>query len=245
VYGQTATSFLMPSLSALYVTGATLQGLQPETTITYQLGTVYSHGAFTADLDVYRVNAKNLDAACTLPNPTAGNPNGTVAGFCNFGHARYKGVEGEAAYAFLGGLSFFANGSINKATQLAQGANPADAIAGNPEQTLINSPDSTLAAGIRYSGEPFLGILTYKRSGGFVAGYAGHTAITLPGYDTLDGALAYSFGRVKLKLAAFNLLDKRAITSFNGATLYSTTDSGLYLFQAGRDFEATAMVQLY
>jgi iron complex outermembrane receptor protein len=245
VYGQAATSFLMPSLSALYVTGATLQGLKPETTITYQLGTVYSHGAFTADVDVYRVDAKNLDAACTLPNPTPGNPTGTVAGFCNFGKARYKGVEGEAAYAFLGGLSFFVNGSINKATQLAQAPDVANAIAGNPEQTLINSPDSTLGAGIRYSGEPLLGILTYKRSGSYVAGYNGATAITLPGYNTLDGALAYSFGHVKLKLAAFNLLNKRAITSFNGATLYSTTDSGLYLFQAGRDFEGTVMVQLY
>jgi iron complex outermembrane receptor protein len=245
VYGQAATSFLMPSLSFLYATGAQLQKLQPQTTVTYQVGTVYSHGAFTADVDVYRVNATNLAAACNLPNPTAGNPTGTVAGFCNFGKARYQGVEGEAAYAFEGGLSLFVNGSINKATQLAQPGDPADAIAGNPEQTLINSPASTLAAGARYTHGALLGSLTYKRSGSYVAGYHGTLAINLPGYDTMDAAVAYSFGKVKLKLQAFNLQNKRAITSFTGAALYSTADTGLYLFQAGREFEGTVAIQLY
>jgi iron complex outermembrane receptor protein len=243
VYAQAATSFLMPSLSFLYATGATLQGLQPQTTVTYQTGTVYSHGAVTADLDVYRVNASNLAASCSIPNPSGG---ANLAGFCNFGKARYQGVEGEAAYAFEGGLSLFANGSVNRALQLAQAADPAAGITtGNPQQILINAPQSTLAAGTRYVQGPFLGSVSYKHSGTYVAAYNGGKPLKLPGYNTLDGAVEYSLGRVKLKLQAFNLLDKRAITSFNGTTLYSTLDSGLYLLQAGRDLEGTVLVQLY
>ncbi|HXQ45633.1 MAG TPA: TonB-dependent receptor, partial [Caulobacteraceae bacterium] len=57
VYGQVATSFLVPSLSALYVTGATTQSLKPQYTTNYQAGTVYARGDFTADVDVYRIDA--------------------------------------------------------------------------------------------------------------------------------------------------------------------------------------------
>ncbi len=51
LYGQVATSFLIPSLSDLYATGVSLQSLQPQKTISYQAGTVYTHGNITADAD--------------------------------------------------------------------------------------------------------------------------------------------------------------------------------------------------
>ena len=103
VYAQAATSFLVPSLSALYVTGASLQNLQPTYTDNYQIGTVYTRGAFTADLDGYWINATNIEVACSVPDPT--QVTGFSSAFCNVGKARYSGVEGEAAYAFDFGLS--------------------------------------------------------------------------------------------------------------------------------------------
>jgi iron complex outermembrane receptor protein len=231
VYGQIATSFLLPGLPNLYYQAANLQSLQPEKTISYQTGVVYSHGNLTGDADVYRVDATNLQASCTVDNQAA---------TCNFGSARYTGVEGEVAYAFNFGATLFANGSLNTAKQLANAANPGAGIAtANPAEELTNAPNSTFAIGNIYHSGPWAGTISYKLSGPYVASYNGSQGNRLPGFDTLDASAAYDFGHFKIKLQAFNLLDKRAITTFNGATLYSTKDSGLYEFQAGRQLQAT------
>ena len=236
VYAQAGTSFLIPSLSALYVNGLSLQGLKPETATSYQGGTVYTHGNVTVDADVYRVDVANLYVGCTLPNPTVGNPNGTVAGNCNVGKGRYQGFEGEAAYALPFGLTVFANGSINDAQQMATAAIPSEGIAAAPQQTIANAPKWTEAFGGIYHSGPFAGALTYKQSGAFVTG----SGIHLPGYDSIDVSGSYSFmDHYVVKLQVFNIADKRATVGFNGATLNSTTDSGLYTYQAGRQVQLT------
>ncbi|THD60978.1 TonB-dependent receptor [Phenylobacterium sp.] len=240
VYGQAATGFLVPSLSALYVTGVNLQSLRPQQSISYQTGTVYTHGQFTADADVYRVDVTDLVQACNIPDPTSGNSTATTAGFCNVGKGQYSGVEGEAAYAAPFGVTFFVNGSINTAKQLATAADPAAGIAASPAETLANAPKYTAAAGAIYHYQDWSGSLTYKRSGQYVATYTGGQAVELPGYDSIDVAVRYDFTpRYWAKLQVFNLADKRDITSFTGAVLHSTTDTGLYLFQAGRTIEGT------
>jgi iron complex outermembrane receptor protein len=241
LYGQVATSFLVPSLSALYDTAsaASAQSLQPEQTISYQAGTVYTHGDLTADADVYRIDATNLYLACNLPNPIAGNASATVAGYCNNGSARYTGVEGEGAYHLPLGMTVFVNGSINNAKQLANAGNAAEGIAANAARELDHAPAWTDAAGVLYNEGPWRASLTYKQSGAFVVGYNGNQGIHLPGYDTFDGSVGYDFGRYAIKLQGFNLLDRRAITDFSGATLFSTADTGQYTFQAGREILAT------
>jgi iron complex outermembrane receptor protein len=240
VYAQAATSFLIPSLSTLYVSGVSLQALKPESTVSYQVGTVYSHGNITLDADVYRIDATNLYGTCNVPNPTPGNPTGTVSETCNFGKGRYQGVEGEGAYTFDFGLTLFANGSVNSAQQLANAANPAAGIPGNVQQDLKNAPKWTDAVGAIYRQGQWAGSLSYKQSGQFVAGYnASNVAIRLPGYDTFDGSVSYTFGKYQVKLQAVNLFDKRAVTSFGGATLYSTADNGLYTYQSGRELSVT------
>jgi iron complex outermembrane receptor protein len=235
VYGQVATSFLIPSLSDLYTSGASVQNLQPEKATTYQAGTVYSRGNLTADFDLYQVNASNFVNACTVPDPTPVNPAATASGFCNYGTAQYNGFEGEVAYSLPYGFNLFANGSSNVGKTQATAANAAAGIAAAPAQAITNAPRWTDAAGVIYDRGPWTGTLTYKQSGTFVA----KGSVRLPGYDTLDASGAYDFGHFKLKLQVFNIFDKRAITAFNGSTLYSTTDSGLYQFQAGRQFQAT------
>ena len=254
VYGQFATSFLIPSLSALYVTGVTLQNLKPTYTNNYQIGTVYTRGAITADLDAYWINATNLEINCTVPDSTS--PTGFSQAFCNVGKARYSGVEGEAAYAFPFGLSLFLNASINDAQQLASPAPVGGAAV--MQQRLPNAPGWTFAAGGIVNHGPWQASLTYKRVGGFVQyntpNVAGATQVTfhLPGYDTLDMSAAYDLGsHAKIKLQIFNLLDTRAISSFapgaNSSVLMPVAgigadgapDTGLYTFQAGRQVEVT------
>ncbi len=244
LYGQVATSFLIPSLSDLYATGASLQSLQPQKTISYQLGTVYTHGDITADADVYQIDATNLVAQCNIPDPTPTNSQATTKGFCNFGTARYNGVEGEVAYHFDIGLTLFVNGSLNSAKQLASAATNSVTQA-NPAQTLPNAPKWTDAAGVLYSHGPIHASLTYKQSGAYVASYDNLTvpgknlANRLSGYDTIDASGAYDFGHYAVKLQVFNIADKRAITAFSGIQLYNINDSGLYSFQAGREILAT------
>ena len=227
MYAQVATSFLVPSLSALYVKGANIQGLQPQTTISYQAGTVYTHGNVTVDADIYRVDASNLQVACSIPDPTAANPGAVSAGYCNAGKARFSGVEGEGAYAFDFGLTVFANGSLNSAKQLATPANPAAGIAATPAGTLANAPKWTYAAGGIYHNGPWALSLAYKNSGAYIS----DDGPRMPGYDTLDASVRYDFSkRLYVQFQAFNLADQRATTTLKG---------GLYQFQAGRTLEGT------
>jgi len=252
VYGQIATSFLIPELSDLYVSGAQLQSLQSEYTTNYQLGAVYTHGRITADADVYLIDATNLQVACSVPDPTS--PTALDGAFCNAGKARFDGVEGEAAYAFDFGLTLFANGSLNEATQLANAANLAAGIAANSQQELANAPLWTDAVGGLYHQGPWRASLTLKQSGSYVdyntpTGLANQVTFHLPGYYTLDASVGYDFGRFAVKLQAFNLTDVRAVNSFtpggNTKALYETSgsngapDSAIYTFQAGRDVELT------
>jgi len=241
VYGQYATSFVIPSLSALYVTGADLQGLKPQTTTSYQAGTVFTHGHLTADADVYEIDADNLYNNCNVPDPTPGNPTATTAGFCNYGKARYSGVEGEASYALPFGLTAFVNGSLNTAKQLANAANAAAGIAANPAQQLENAPKWTYAAGLLYSHGSLEGALTYKDVGSWVvygsntsAYFAGGAPTYFGGYDTVNGSVSYKFSHFALKLQGLNLLDRRAVTSYAAP---------FYTFQAGREVQVTLVAK--
>lgn len=249
VYAQFATSFLAPQLSELYVTGVSLQKLQSEYTTNYQLGTVYTHGNFTADADLYLIEATNLQVSCTVPDPTPANPANVDAAFCNAGKARFEGVEGETAYAFPFGLTLFANGAYNEATQLSNAANPGAGIAANPRQELAGAPLWTDAFGAIYDHDHWRGSLTFKQVGTSVQ-YNGPIVFRLPSYWSFDASAGYDFGRFAIKLQAFNLTDNRTIIAFspgsNSVALMSVDgapgtgfDGGIYAFQGGRRVELT------
>ena len=61
LYGQYATSFLIPQLSELQVLGVSLQNLKPETTTNYQTGLVYSKGPISWDADLYLIDARKYE----------------------------------------------------------------------------------------------------------------------------------------------------------------------------------------
>jgi iron complex outermembrane recepter protein len=260
VYAQYATSFLIPELSDLYVTGIDLNTVKPQYTTNYQLGTVYTKGNFTADADIYLIKATNLQIACNVPD---GNGSQTEASFCNTGNARYDGIEGETAYAFPFGLTLFANGALNEATQLATPADPSNGIANAlPEEELPGAPRWTAAMGGIYDHDHWRGSLTFRdvgtsvqynptgapaaTTGGVLPQYTFH----LPQYWSLDASAGYDFGHFAIKLQAFNLTDNRTLISFapaaNSQTLYSTNgmagtglDQGIYAFEGGRRIELT------
>jgi iron complex outermembrane receptor protein len=225
VYGQYATGFLIPSLSALYADDLSLNNLKPTETVNYQAGTVYSQGRFTADADVYAIHADNLEVA---------SPNGQY--YVNAGTADYSGVEGEAAYAFPIGVTLFANGSINTAKNRSS------------DETELNAPKWTDAVGALYTRGRAQASLTWKEVGSQVVFYNGAAPTVTPdgvalaanqarqigSYNTLNASVGYDFGHFKMKVAAFNLADHRSITSITGPTA-----GDFYTFQAGREILLT------
>jgi iron complex outermembrane receptor protein len=244
IYGQFATSFLIPQLSELQVPGVELQNLKPETTGNYQIGSVYSKGRITADADIYMVNAANTNVPCNIPDPQGGYD----AASCNAGKVHYNGFEGEAAYALPFGLTAFANGSINNAKQLPNAANAAEGISANPAQELANVPNSTAAFGGIYAHGPWHASLSYKLVGqavtyGLVTAAApGGTQLKLPSYDTWNAAIDYDFGHFEIKLQGFNLLDKRTLIAYTPSgseTALYQANGGEYEFESGREVQLT------
>jgi iron complex outermembrane receptor protein len=226
VYAQYATGFLIPSLSALYADDLQLNNLKPSHTTNYQVGTVFSRGRFTADADVYTIKVTDLE----IPSPDGQY-------YINSGDARYSGVEGEAAYAFPLGITLFANGSINNAKNTTL------------DQTELDAPKWTEAAGVLYTTHHWQASLIWKGVGPQVVYVNGGSTVVNPqgvtllpnqeyqigAYSTLNTTLGYDFGRFKVKVAVTNLAGNRSVTSITGPT----TDADYYTWQAGRSITGT------
>ncbi len=111
-YAEIAEGFQSPSeANSFYVANANLSSIniKPELTTNYQLGTVYKHDRFNADVDVYYVDFRHY--AYNGPADSSGDPlyYGIAKG------AYYSGIELEATYYLGNGLSAYVNGSENKA----------------------------------------------------------------------------------------------------------------------------------
>ena len=111
-YAQVAKGFQAPSeANSFYVSNAQFFSnaiqIKPETSINYQLGTVFKRERFNADADVYFINFDHY--AYNGPLDSSGDP--TYYGIAKGAH--FSGVEAEVTYYVGAGLSAYANGSIN------------------------------------------------------------------------------------------------------------------------------------
>lgn len=219
VYGQYAKGFVLPPLSSLYVNTLTVSTGEPQTTVNYQAGTVYNAGRFSIDGDIYKID---VDNKYTCNNDICFNQ----------GKVAYKGIEGQAAYAFDFGLTAFVNGSINE----AKNNDPTHA---NFKKTIAKAPESTFAMGGIYRKGPLNLALTYKVVGEQWADDAQSAAYKLEAYNVADFAISYDFGHVSAKLGVDNLFDSRATTkvAINGLVGAYNTDQ--YFFQSPRNVMLT------
>jgi hypothetical protein len=96
----------------LAATGTTYNpaNLKEEQTINYQVGTVFKTDRFNADADVYLIDINNLVSSVTDPNDS------TNTLYFQSKGAWVSGLEVEGTYYVGGGLSVYANGSLNRAT---------------------------------------------------------------------------------------------------------------------------------
>ncbi len=152
-YAEVARGFQSPSEgNSFYVANSNLSAINisPEISTNYQVGTVYKTNKFNADFDAYYVDFKNY--AYNGPTDSSGDPlyYGIAKG------AYYTGFEAEATYAVGGGLSVYANGSVNDATFKGS------------KLDVPQVPQDTAALGFAYNQGGFFSSLTEKYVGSWV-----------------------------------------------------------------------------
>ena len=210
IYAQAATGFLVPPVKTLSLKNGTTAPTSPQTTTTYQVGSVYTQGRLTVDGDYYLINADNVLVKDNHPDC-----------FCylNTGKGRYYGFEAQGAYNIGYGLTVFANGSRNIARQLDAGLD------------YTNAPKSTAALGLIYDNRSWQATVSDK----YVGPQLGSDQATrISHYSSVDASVSYDFGHLKLKLAAFNLADKRALLD---------TDGQFYAYAVGRQVQGTVQAK--
>jgi iron complex outermembrane receptor protein len=178
-YAQAAQGFLAPNLNLLYVANPQVadQGVKPQSTTNYQLGTTWKTPELTLSADLYSIDFSNQVASRIV----AGN---TV--FYNLGGTKYRGAEAEATYYVGAGFSVYGNASYNQAKQTDTGLQ----VAGVPK--------TTGALGLIYNDGPWYASLITKvvgeRYGDTYNDAAGNTVpvYRLARYNVTDLAVNYT-----------------------------------------------------
>jgi iron complex outermembrane receptor protein len=223
-YFQYATGMRVPDISAQYSTNVSLAHPNPQTTTNYQAGTVYNTDHLNLDFDVYYIDAKNLIQSDTVGGDTI---------VTNFGGGVFKGIEGEATYAFDNGMSVFANGSYNYA--MNRRFDPAR-FPGVNNSPIPKAPIGTFAAGTLVDIGPFSGTIVEKWVG---RQYNANAKLgKIEAFDELNMTLIYRLEHVRFQVGIYNLLDHRDITASSQKTVLPTA-SDQFVFQPSRNYQAT------
>lgn len=232
VYGQYANGIYIPDISAFEVNTPILSFPKPQTTTNYQFGTVYYGDDFSVDADVYYIKSDNTIEQKPCSQLT---PPGPASDTCNFnaGTVIYKGVEGEATYAFndddmfggaLDGLSVFGNGSVNSAKAHT---NPLDPNSPTFQDKL--APFWTAATGLIYKANGWKLSLIDKLTGQQYEDSPGNAGVERPyvgsqsfyklgAYNKMDFTGSYDIGDiagadVEIGGGVYNVLNDRSLVA--------------------------------
>jgi iron complex outermembrane receptor protein len=119
--------------------------LKEEQTVNYQLGTVYKMDRLNADADVYLIDINNLVSSVVDPNDS------TNTLYFQSKGAWVSGLEAEATYYVGGGLSAFANGSLNRAVFKTDAGVPGFNVGSLGAFGAGGVPNSTAALGVVFN----------------------------------------------------------------------------------------------
>lgn len=224
VYAQAAKGFLAPNLNLFYANSPGQSAVSPQQTVNYQAGIGYAHGPLSVSLDGYDIDFNNLIGKRTIGHDTF---------FFNQGGVTYRGIEAEASLAIGGGLSVYANGSINSAKDKTTGFR------------IPETPSKTAAAGFLYSAHGFDASLIGK----YIGSRFGDTGETIPiqGYTIATASVGYSFPapvlqiqKIALRFTVDNLFDKQGIDDLFGYT--PNNNLPIYWTIPGRSYYLTATI---
>ena len=235
----------------LAATGTTYNpgNLKEETTINYQIGTVYKTERFNADADLYVIDIDNLVSSVTDPNDST-----NTLVFQSRG-AWLSGIEAEATCYLGGGFSVYANGSVNRATYKTNPGVPSFNVASLGAYGSNGVPNSTASYGAVFNRSGWFASIDNKYVGPMViyssalvnpdlglygqtsTGQAGGTIVPVPyaespGFWMNDLAGGYAFKMpggsfvhsIKVKLQVDNVLNHKVqVLSSVGATPAANT----------------------
>ena len=222
-YAQYAQGMYVPDLSSFYTTTGTstdqavqqqnLAALRPQTSVNYQVGTVWHGEKVSVDVDGYIINVNNKIASDT----SAGAPANALV---NIGSVRYKGVEGQVSYMPVRGLTLFANGSYNYAHNAATDAQ------------IAKAPFSTAAAGLFYNHDGFRLSYSHKYTGPqYATEYtSGVRSYRVRPYNTGEFAISQEIGEhYRIGATVSNVFNSRAITAISNGKTYGVDDQFNFL----------------
>lgn len=235
-YFQASQGFLAPNISSMYVNVPNFSTVQPQESMAYQLGVVYSRGNLTFDADIYNIDFKHKLQSNTIIDPTS--PFNGQSYFTNSGGATYRGFEGQATYVAGHGFSVFSNFSVNEATAKDDPINPG----GNGKQ-LAGAPRWTSALGLRFerrglfaSDDGLVLTLDDKFVGPqttIVASGAAAPTGLIKTWSQANFAATYRFGQYAIQAQVLNLADKQFLTGMKGKALLAGTNQFALTSAAG------------
>ena len=223
LFAQAAEGFLTPELNLFSTTNIT--AVQPSTTWSYQVGTVFQRAWVDLGIDAYDIDFHNYISSNTV---------GGFTTFFNQGGATFKGVEVEATVKLGHGFAAYANGSLN------------DSNYGNNGNTLAQTPRRTAALALLYDKggvfrdkDDLFGNISLKSVGpqyGLDTAFQGQSdQFPIKSYNQIDMNAGYVFpvfgARLRSNVNVTNLLNHRSLIGYAGQTLEA---EALYWVQAGR-----------
>jgi len=216
VYAQAAEGFLTPPYNL-----PTSSNVQPQTTWSYQTGSVWRNDRVTLSGDLYYINSYN-----TIVNETVGG----IQYYFNAGGANYKGIEAEGTVYVAYGISLYGNASLNRSTNTLTGL------------WMPETPNETAAGGVIYNQNGWYASLIDKWIG---KRYGDVNQLQpLDPFNELDFSLAYKFENpvpgvrsITTRLMVTNILDSREVIDF--IEYSGSTKTPLFMTQVGRSVYAS------
>ena len=245
VFATASKGFLAPNMNYTYVTDPTKNTAAPETTVNYQLGTVYKSEDWTLQADVYQITASNF------PKQMGTSPDFY---FVNGGKARYQGVEAELTYKIITNFALYTSGALMSGKYI-EGDNKGLALG--------YAPKYTFATGLIYDDQTYFGSVIHRITGDY---YGTSSQDQVASSASVDGSLlkvaAYNstdvvagirtdvlkkagFGdSAELKIGVNNLFDHRSMTDIAGTpgTTIANSTGLTYVFQPSRTYYVSAKI---
>ena len=221
-YVQYAKGFIVPTLGGSFeLKGNTSPNTPyagvPTKTTNYQVGMVYAGDRLNVDSDVYYIDASNS---------TSIDPNNPGTPKINLDAARYMGVEAQASYVVMPGLTAIANGTLMQSKDTAT------------EKTLTFSPNYTATLGAVYTAGRYKLSYLHKFTGSQWIDSANTWTIHPYSYAVISGSA--TFGHITAGITVNNPWNARPITNQSGdPTLAATT----YVYQAPASYEAQLKIR--
>lgn len=243
IYAQYAQGIYVPDISAFEQASPAVTFPKAETTTNYQFGTVYYADNFTFDGDIYYIGVNNniVEQPCNQA-PIFGTAGETCA--LNTGTATYKGLEGEATYAFDGdleGLAVFLNGSLNSSK--------------SGGKWVKNAPMWTSASGLFFKRDFWKLSLIDKLVGQQYSDNADTLFYKLGAYNEMNFVGSVTWQKLEFDLGIYNMLNSRSLAAvgindkspIGGANVYDIANRGAsldqYYYQPSRSAQFTIKAQ--